>query len=365
MLVAFIDESTGLIDKMRWEFGGAGESDVKNPEFTFTKPGPAAVRLTVQGPGGQDTATQELTVAPREQNVRVSLLATKGMAGDTALPEALDFGQVNIVHVRSQTLESDVPDTLEVLFPPAADPGTAVEVDIDGSATNAFRVELRRGGTNLPLVLPAKLIENAILRVAFNTNALEGDLEGHLVLRPVGVTTILNGKAEPAKVRLRAQLGTGDGGLMELLAGLLVGVLLLAVTCVVWARTRFPPASAVVELALEEREAPVQKPNLSPSASPVYKKESFSLRVNESVALGRTPDAQHVFDMSAPDWVIRREHKRIALINRRNAKESRTVRSGEVQPLPGEGGKTKFLMIRFFERKQPARNPRKPATTHR
>jgi PKD repeat protein len=362
--VAFIDESSGLISKMRWDFAGPGESDLKNPEYTFAKPGPATVRLTVEGPGGQDTAAQEITIAPREQNVRVSLLATNGMAGDSALPDTLDFGQVNIVHVHSQTLESDVPDTLEVLFPPAADPGTAVEVDIDGSATNAFRVELRRGGTNLPLVLPAKLIENAILRVAFNTNAQEGDFDGHLVLKPVGATTILNGKAELAKVGLRVQLGTGADPRVWMVAGLVVGALLLWVLYRIWAGTRAIPDDAVVELALEERESPGQKRKLSASNSPVYKKERFALLVNEFVALGRTPDAPNLFDMSAPDWVIRRESKRIALINRRNARESRAVRCGDVKPLPGEDGKTRFLAIRWSERKQPRAIPRRPATTH-
>ena len=56
--VAFTDESTGDITGWLWDFGDDATSTLQNPSHTYDTPGTYQVRLTVTGPGGQDTETK-------------------------------------------------------------------------------------------------------------------------------------------------------------------------------------------------------------------------------------------------------------------------------------------------------------------
>ena len=59
--VKFTDSSTGGIDSWSWDFDGDGVEDSDKEEpliFTYTKPGPYRVKLTVSGPGGRDVMSK-------------------------------------------------------------------------------------------------------------------------------------------------------------------------------------------------------------------------------------------------------------------------------------------------------------------
>ena len=86
--VDFTDQSTGEITSWAWDFGDGGSSAVQHPSYTFTTPGTWTVTLTVQGPGGSDTATRDIVVdAPPVAPVAAfSPSATSGPA-----PLAVDF----------------------------------------------------------------------------------------------------------------------------------------------------------------------------------------------------------------------------------------------------------------------------------
>lgn len=57
--VSFYDQSSGDINQWYWDFGDGTTSNEKNPVHLYTKPGIYTVRLTVAGPGGSHTATEE------------------------------------------------------------------------------------------------------------------------------------------------------------------------------------------------------------------------------------------------------------------------------------------------------------------
>ncbi len=58
-VVSFVDESTGTIESLEWDFGPLGTRTEANPSITFQDPGNYTVRLTVRGPGGESVLVQE------------------------------------------------------------------------------------------------------------------------------------------------------------------------------------------------------------------------------------------------------------------------------------------------------------------
>lgn len=57
-------QSTGVISNYSWDFGDGGTSNEVDPLYTFNRSGIYRVRLTVDGPGGQDEAEMPIVVAP-------------------------------------------------------------------------------------------------------------------------------------------------------------------------------------------------------------------------------------------------------------------------------------------------------------
>src|SRR5215207_3994835 len=64
LVASFTDESTGVINSRSWDFGAGETSTEQRPTHTYATHGVYAVSLTVTGPGGTDTATQDVTVNP-------------------------------------------------------------------------------------------------------------------------------------------------------------------------------------------------------------------------------------------------------------------------------------------------------------
>ncbi len=82
--VSFIDSSTGDIDSRSWTFGDGGSSTAQHPTYTYDDPGTYTVRLTVTGPSGSDTETENnyitVTEAPVPPVANFSGTPTTGMA---------------------------------------------------------------------------------------------------------------------------------------------------------------------------------------------------------------------------------------------------------------------------------------------
>jgi len=63
LTVSFTDRSTGEIKTWRWNFGdGSPIVNEQNPSHTYTKAGRSTVQLTVEGPGGPDSAVKTFFV---------------------------------------------------------------------------------------------------------------------------------------------------------------------------------------------------------------------------------------------------------------------------------------------------------------
>jgi PKD repeat protein len=60
--VQFSDGSTGPVDSWAWDFGDGAVSSDQNPVHSFSSGGTYSVTLTVSGPGGTDTESQQVVV---------------------------------------------------------------------------------------------------------------------------------------------------------------------------------------------------------------------------------------------------------------------------------------------------------------
>ncbi len=64
LTVQFTDQSTGEVTTWSWDFGDSNGSSEQNPSHIFAVAGNYVVRLTVSGPGGNDTEEATISVAP-------------------------------------------------------------------------------------------------------------------------------------------------------------------------------------------------------------------------------------------------------------------------------------------------------------
>jgi PKD repeat protein len=62
LVASFTDQSTGVINTRSWDFGDGETSTEQSPTHTSAAHGDYTVTLTVNGPGGSDTASQQITV---------------------------------------------------------------------------------------------------------------------------------------------------------------------------------------------------------------------------------------------------------------------------------------------------------------
>lgn len=63
--IQLVDETTGPVETVAWEAGGASKGSARNPEIVFATPGEKTICLTVRGPGGESVMTKKITVSPR------------------------------------------------------------------------------------------------------------------------------------------------------------------------------------------------------------------------------------------------------------------------------------------------------------
>jgi PKD repeat protein len=61
LTVHFFNQSSGLITRVQWNFGDGATSLLPNPIYTYGLPGNYIVTLTVTGPGGTSTVSQQIT----------------------------------------------------------------------------------------------------------------------------------------------------------------------------------------------------------------------------------------------------------------------------------------------------------------
>ncbi len=77
--VQFTDTSTGNITSWAWDFdnsGGAPDSTMQNPQYSYSNPGLYTVSLTVTGPGGSDTMTKTDYITVNTQGTWETMTAT-------------------------------------------------------------------------------------------------------------------------------------------------------------------------------------------------------------------------------------------------------------------------------------------------
>ena len=340
-LINFQDDSTGVITNRHWSFADEGESAIESPEHAFRTAGEKSVKLTVTGPGGSVTATQKVTVRPRETSVKVALMDSQSMEA-AELPPSLDFKDVNPDSLHQNTFIGIDKDTIQVSFADQPEDGTAVVVTLAGT-NDVFHLQLRRDGKLFPVSLPARLRENSLIQVTLNTNAPEGKYEAALNFQPEGTSLLLNGTNQPVALTLLVNIGTPESG------GFIALLLLVILAVVAWAiyffwrqRTLLGPKSQVT-IGLAEQRDEIKSAGVAAGTSVGGRK--YKLAYNEMIVLGQSTDSPHLFDLQAQDWRIRREAKQIVLVNRRDIKSRSVLNTGDVKEIKADTGAVRRLAV--------------------
>jgi PKD repeat protein len=96
--VRFTDESTGPIDSWGWDFGDGGYSSARSPGYVYEQPGEYSVSLTVGGPYGSNTTTQNalVTVSSAVPSGLVAAFGFEEAGGQQALDSSPEGNHGNL-----------------------------------------------------------------------------------------------------------------------------------------------------------------------------------------------------------------------------------------------------------------------------
>jgi PKD repeat protein len=109
LVASFTDQSTGVINTRSWDFGDGENSTEQHPTHEYAEHGVYAVSLTVTGPGGTDTATQNVTVNPLAP---VASFTAEPPAGTVPLTVFLPSTSTGIVDSIAWDLDAAAPSTM-------------------------------------------------------------------------------------------------------------------------------------------------------------------------------------------------------------------------------------------------------------
>lgn len=334
-MISFQDESTGLINSYLWDFNGEAKDDRKNPEFRFESAGNKTIRLTVEGPGGTDTAAQTITVQSALISATFRWLNTN--IQEVPIPTKLEFGKANVTHVRNRQLIINIDDSFEIIFPPEFPPDAEVVMSIDDALKEVFSLEKRVGETNTLATFPVSLRSSGRFRLFISENAPEGEHEGVLKISANGSDFLLNGKKEPIEIPIHINI-VGTGGSVGLLMWIIIFLCLLSLVLIIvlkGTKLTYPIKIRIEEIPL----------NPTDNAQTLQPPQEFTLkRIGEMICLGNVQDYSNVFDVNLPEWIIMGKEKSIELFNK-ELKFAKKLISGE-EVVVGDSIKRK-LKIRF------------------
>lgn len=117
LTVQFTNQSTGEITSYSWDFGDGGTSTERDPQYTYRNAGTFTVKLTVKGPGGEDTKTRPNYIAVKGTPVfEFEGSLQQGEFGKVDLPEQirsqLPPGGIQYVEVPKTTRRGRTSDSL-------------------------------------------------------------------------------------------------------------------------------------------------------------------------------------------------------------------------------------------------------------
>jgi PKD repeat protein len=97
LVASFTDQSTGLISSRSWDFGDGQTSTEQSPTHPYTTHGVYPVSLTVTGPGGTNTTSQDVTVNPPAPVASFTAEPPSGTVPLTVLLTSTSTGLVDLV----------------------------------------------------------------------------------------------------------------------------------------------------------------------------------------------------------------------------------------------------------------------------
>jgi PKD repeat protein len=148
LVASFTDESTGVINSRSWDFGDGQTSTEQSPTHTYAAHGVYPVSLTVTGPGGTDTTSQDVTVNPPAP---VASFTAEPPSGTVPLTVLLTSTSTGLVDSIAWDLDADG------VYDDATDPTATQTFDAAGDHTVGLSVTGPGGTSTVSKVISATL----------------------------------------------------------------------------------------------------------------------------------------------------------------------------------------------------------------
>ena len=163
LVASFTDQSTGTINSRSWDFGDGQTSTEQSPTHTYATHGVYVVALTVTGPGGTNTATQNVTVNPPAP---VASFTFEPPSGTVPLTVFLSNTSTGLVDTIAWDLNGDG------VFDDATGPTATQTFDTPGDHTVGLSVTGPGGTSTTSQTIPATLPPPPL--VVFNAQPTSG-----------------------------------------------------------------------------------------------------------------------------------------------------------------------------------------------
>jgi PKD repeat protein len=148
LVASFTDQSTGVINSRSWDFGDGQTSTEQNPTHPYATHGVYPVSLTVTGPGGTDTTSQDVTVNPPAP---VASFTAEPPSGTVPLTVLLTSTSTGLVDSVAWDLDADG------VFDDATGPTATQTFDAAGDHTVGLSVTGPGGTSTVTKVISATL----------------------------------------------------------------------------------------------------------------------------------------------------------------------------------------------------------------
>ncbi|HVD88784.1 MAG TPA: PKD domain-containing protein [Jatrophihabitantaceae bacterium] len=148
LVASFTDQSTGVINSRSWDFGDGQTSTEQSPTHPYATHGVYPVSLTVTGPGGTNTTSQDVTVNPPAP---VASFTAEPPSGTVPLTVLLTSTSTGLVDSVAWDLDADG------VFDDATGPTATQTFDAAGDHTVGLSVTGPGGTSTVSKVISATL----------------------------------------------------------------------------------------------------------------------------------------------------------------------------------------------------------------
>jgi PKD repeat protein len=336
--IQFVSQSTGLVERVMWQFNGESSSTEPSPLYAFRTSGTnKEVILTVEGPGGSDSVKLYVTVANPQLAIGLRWIDNQGQ--NEATPKIIDFDEIPPAHVKSGEYPRPPYDSFDVIIPADLPSSGGMTIIIGEKATSAVELIHHLPDSEQTTPVSGLIRESGRYQLRIRHDAGEGEYSDNITFNAQGQDVLLNGGTTPVQVPIQLRIGTSGGGMFGLFMVFLA--LLVAVFLGRQILRKKPPVPINKPM-----EAVLQEISLGGDGKPtpvqILPPKTFILSRNQHIHLGDSPGlapTDQLFDLGMPLGFLLRQELGLKLHRSVGGKDELLNHNGEFKITDGKNKK--------------------------